>query len=362
MKGLKVFYTQNKVTLTYLLLLPFLFFLSFIYAFFLILRNFLYKAKILRSYRPKAKVISVGNITLGGSGKTPFVEYLASLLFEKGRRVAILLKGYKRPKENDGRGAPEFFLCGDEGSMLKKQLGERALLAIGSNRARLAQRVDEERAPDTIILDDGFQHLKIQRDLDIITIDATNPFGHKFLLPAGHLREGMASLKRAHLFCLTHTDEVNEEELQKLEALLHSIASNAAIVRAIHSPEYLYSIRRNAKENIGLLKGLKIGLFCGIANPFSFLTLIQKLGATVVLGKFFQDHHCYQEEEIENLIKECNKLNLSMLITTEKDAQRLEGLIRKKDWDIDVLFLRIILKVTKGFEDLDERLSSFYHS
>lgn len=360
MMGLKSLLGENRITLPFIVFFPFLFILSFVYGVLVFLARLLYRKGIVASYRPRAKVISVGNITVGGSGKTPLVEYVASFLAQDHRRAAILLRGYKRP----GSGAEScgsFTVYGDEGAMLKRNLGERVLVEAGYDRAALAKRLDQDNRCDTIILDDGFQHWRIQRDLDIVTLDASRPFGNRFLLPAGHLREGLSSLKHAQIFCLTRCDEVSSGAISSLESVLRKINPQALVVRTRHRPESVEHLKTGAVDQLAGLRGLRAGLFCGIANSSSFLKTVQKLGAQICWQKFFGDHHVYTRREMANLAQECLKQNISCLVTTQKDAVRLEGVYSRQKAQIDILVLKISLEVLTGKEALDGRLHSLYY-
>jgi len=361
MTGLKIFYTEGRRTALYIVLFPLLFALSCFYFLLVWLGAFLYTKGILKSYRSKGKVISVGNITLGGSGKTPLVEYLAHQLADEGRHVCVLLKGYKTPKENKAIGSPDYYVYGDEASMLKENLKDKAVVLTGNRRDELAQGIDAGSLCDTILLDDGFQHWRLKRDWDIVVMDATRPFGSRLLLPAGHLREGVFSLKRAHCFVLSHCDEASGEEIAELEKLLFFINPRADILRSVHAPESLTHLKTGKKEKLDILKGVSVGLFCGIAQPASFLNTVKKLGAHVVLERFFDDHHHYQQEEITDFIENCRGSGIQRILTTEKDAPRVSGLVRSVDLRIDILVLRIVLKITKGQEILNGRLYSLYH-
>ncbi len=362
MKGLTLFYTQNRLTLVYILLFPLLAVLSCFYAFGLAAVKFFYKIKLLRSYRPKAKVISVGNITLGGSGKTPLVEYLASTFIAADHNVAILLRGYKKPGEKNLLGSDDYYSFGDEGSMLKNNLEPKALIVTGSNRANLARQLDKGDAYKIFILDDGFQHWRLARDIDIVTVDVKNPFGNRLLLPAGQLREGLSSLRRAGVFCLTHCDEVSEKRVRTVGGLLRKLNPQALLVEAIHEPEYIYYLATGARDTLGVIGGKQVCLLSGIANPASFENCVRQLGAKVVIRQHFQDHHEYRKEEIMRLAGKCVKRGVGILLTTQKDAQRLSRLSRFRDLEVNILVLKISLKIIKGKEALDERLRSLYQS
>jgi tetraacyldisaccharide 4'-kinase len=357
MKSLRVFYTNNEATLTYKILFPLLFFLSLVYGFFL----YLARAGQFGSYRPQAKVISVGNITLGGSGKTPFVELLIGLLSKRGRHPAVLIRGYKKPRGREGLGVEDYRLLGDEARMLTENLKGRAGVFVGSDRVSIARQADQEKKFDTMVLDDGFQHWGLKRDLDVVMVDATNPFGNGFLLPAGHLREGVSALKRADLICLTRTDEAPEAAVDALASKISGISPQAPLVWLVHVPEVLYDLTTEARVSAESIKNAEVGLLCGIANPISFLRTVERLGGRVVIKKFFEDHHDFSAEELADLSRVCAASHVSKVIVTEKDAARLKGRPDLKSLKIDILVLRIAVKIVKGQEALDERLDSLYH-
>jgi tetraacyldisaccharide 4'-kinase len=360
MTAFRVFYTQGKRGVLYFVFFPLLFTLSFFYFLLVSLVSFLYARGILKSYRSKCKVISVGNITLGGSGKTPMVEYLAKRLSGQGHRVAILFKGYKTPKENNGMGLADYYVYGDEASMLKQHLEGRALILTGKDRSRLAMEIDANESCDTILLDDGFQHWRLKRDWDVVVIDAMRTFGTRLLLPAGHLREGFFSLKRADCFILSRCDEGAAAEIDEIESFLFAINPRADILRSIHAPESLYHLETGKKESFDILKNTSVGLFCGIANPASFVDTVKKLGAHVVFERFFDDHHQYQPKEIVDFIEGSRAAGIRQILTTEKDAQRVAGLARLRNLRMEILVLKIVLKMMKGQEILDGRLHSLY--
>lgn len=337
--------------------MPILFPLSCVYAFFLWMIGFFYSLNIIKGYRPRACVVSVGNVTLGGSGKTPLAAYLADY-FSRRCRVAILLRGYMKPKARQSLGSDDYYAFGDEASMLRQDLNENCRVISGKNRVASARLLDSEKSAEVIILDDGFQHWKLQRDLDIVVIDATNPFGNSLLLPAGPLREGLDSLKRADCFCLSRCDEISTGELDRLGRFLRAKNPKALLVKAVHAPMALRHLKTNALCALDVVKGKRIGLFCGIANPASFVRSLKRLGAEIVIKKFFGDHYEYNRREIESLIKLCKAQHTSTMVTTEKDAQRLAGFFAKREMGVDVLALRIKIKIIEGQEALHERLDS----
>jgi tetraacyldisaccharide 4'-kinase len=362
MTGLKSFYTHHRITFVYILLWPFLFLLSLLYGLTTAGLQCLYQSGILKSYRSVLKVVSIGNITLGGSGKTPLAEYVAGFLSREGHRVAILLRGYMTPKRAAGMGSKDYYIYGDEASMLKANLKNRVLVVSGKDRVRLVRQLEKEAACDTILLDDGFQHRALSRDLDIVAIDATNPFGMRSVLPLGHLREGLSSLRRAGLFCLTRCDEASVDEVKKVESLLKNINPSAGMVRSIHAGEYFLDLKTGGLLPADFFKGAHVALLCGIANPLSFHRSVEKLGAVVKVSNAFRDHYDYSPEDIFRIQEECLRLHIKKVITTQKDAVRLTGFLQTHKLEIDILALKISLKVVQGEEVLRERLFSLYHS
>ena len=366
MKGLKVFYTQHRITGTYLILFPLLILLSLIYA---VVVAFLKFFSSFNAFRSCVQVISVGNITLGGSGKTPLVEGLARQMFQEGHRVAVLLRGYKSSYRESSLGSLDYYVYGDEASMLRQNLPQTITVAIGKNRIQKAKGLEATGLFDTLILDDGFQQWRFKRDLDIVVIDATNPFGNGLLLPAGPLREGLSGLRRAHVLCLTRIDEATQEDIHKLKQLLKRINARATVCEAVHEPQYLYFLETERflaeGKNMPLesLKDKEVCLCCGIANPNSFLRTVEKQGAKVVLKKFFDDHHVFDHKEMKAIQEACVGRGIHQMITTEKDFPRLSGVsVLFKDSGVDVLVLKIVFKIVNGLEALNERLRALHHS
>jgi tetraacyldisaccharide 4'-kinase len=365
MNDFKKFYAQNKITPIIVILFPLLIVLAILY---FVVTSCLQMFYRIFSYRSSLKVLSIGNITLGGSGKTPFVEWLARRVSCEGHRAAVLMRGYKTTREVNSFVSLNYYVYGDEASMLKESLSEEISVMTGKDRIKKVKTLQNEGGYDTLILDDGFQQWGLKRDLDVVTIDATNPFGNGLLLPAGHLREDIRSLKRADVLCLTRVYEIGLESRQKLEHLLKKVNPGALLVEAVHEPEYLYvleSTRFLSMESRIPLENLKdkdVSLCCGIANPGSFLRLIEGIGAHVALKNFFQDHHVFSLDELMKMKTDCQKRGIRRLIITEKDAPRLSGAPALfKHSSVEILVLKISLKIVKGEEALDERLRTLYH-
>jgi tetraacyldisaccharide 4'-kinase len=326
-----------------------LFFLSLLYG---------VAVKMVSSYyllRPRCldcKVISVGNITLGGTGKTVLVEYLARYLKREGKKPAILTRGYKRDKEY-----ADYRRWGDEPFMLKAKLGDVPVIVNQDRIKGARQAIDEYRA-DTVILDDGFQQWRIKKDLEILTIDAGSGFGNLRLLPRGIMREPLGSLRRADIFVLTKVN-LGEGRLSSLKELLRQINPAALLVESSYAPLGFYEL--NNPQRLFTLDSLKeraVALFSGIADPDSFERLVVSLGLKVELVFKFPDHYDYKEKDLNSIAIEAQKNNIDIIITTEKDSVRLSKMPATiSKFQIMVLSIRLSIKQEKEF---NERLHKLY--
>jgi tetraacyldisaccharide 4'-kinase len=278
-----------------------------------------------------APVISVGNLTTGGTGKTPLVEWVCkAVIRETGKRVCVLTRGY-------GRANPQSQVAVSDGNTLlasEREAGDEPYLlaqnlngiaAVVSNPDRLAagkwaiKNLDSE----VFVLDDGFQHLRLARDLDIVTIDATNPWGGGTLLPYGRLREPRAGLSRADCIVVTRTDQVQDRV-----SLTESVQRLAGAVPVFTSRMTTSGIRMLSGENVNNERLLTqpVAAFCGIGNPESFFNQLRQEGYTTVFTRAFADHHNYCQADLNRLIKEAKNHGASGLITTAKDALKLASL------------------------------------
>ncbi len=321
----------------------FLFFLSLVYGLGVIILAFLYRVKPARF---NAKVISVGNITLGGTGKTTFTEYLSDKLISAGHKVAVLSRGYKRDLYRPGSQG-----LGDEPAMLQRKFPQ-LFVVVDKNRLRGAMRAIKEYAADTLILDDGLQQWKIFKDLEIVTINAGDPFGNGLLLPRGFLREPLTALKRADIFVLTQVDQVLDTNL--LAAKLKSINSQALIVEAVHQPVGFTSVdKANEFLTLDTLRGKQVALFSGIGNPQGFESCVFALGMHIGKAFRFADHHDYTQADLCKIINEAKQRNLDAIITTQKDAVKIRELAIQ---GAGILALDIKLSITKNEAEFNRRL------
>jgi len=342
--------------------------LSFLFSGLVQLRYYLYEHRILRNKPLGCLVVVVGNLTVGGTGKTPVVEKFARILTERGRKVAILSRGYKSKKEplpkklwrkfTHGEEAPPKIVsdgetvlldseaAGDEPYMLAKNLPGVVVLC-DKNRVKAGSFAIRKFGCDTLILDDGLQYLPLKGKLNLLLVDKTNPFGNQHLLPRGILREPIKHLNRASYIFLTKSDGVCDE------ALLELIRENnpkAEIIECAHKPQYLRSVETGAELSLDKLKGARIAAFSGIASPESFEKMLREFGAEIRYNQRFLDHHRFSRYEIERLYKKAGQLELDMIVTTEKDAVRLFEDIKAP---IPIYYLRLEIDILSGEEDFE---------
>lgn len=340
-----------------------LFLLSLVYG--LTVRIFIFLNRLLAK-RLACKVISVGNITLGGTGKTVLVECIGRYLKQQGHRVAILTRGYKRKVTKSSPGGD--FLrspgrqvtsegMGDEPYMLQQKLKDIPVI-VDAHRFRAAKKALNDFTSDAVILDDGFQQWRIKKDLEIVLIDATNPFGNRNMLPRGILREPLSSLRRADILLLTKVD-LASCGTTPLKEFLGRLNPKALIFESMHRPLGFYRLGQPDKlQGIDSLKNQTVTLFSGIGNPESFEGLIRKAGITVGLTFRYADHHCYSEPDLQQIFEDSRRNNIKIIVTTEKDAVRISNASFAAG-DSQILVLRIGLML-KEEEKFHERLLSIY--
>ncbi len=309
-----------------------------------------------RKTRLGCKVISVGNITLGGTGKTVMVERIAGYLQKNGHKVAVLSRGYKRPGSFAVKLAPGYEIMGDEPFMISQKLPD-VLVLVDSDRVRSAKSAIAGYGADTVILDDGFQQWRIKKDLEIVMLDGMNPFGNRQLLPRGILRQPLFALKTADVFVLTNTGKA---DLSKTLELLSRVNSRAILLEAEHTASSIFRLsRKDELLAADYLAGQSVALFCGLGNPDSFRNLAGKLGLKEGLFFEFPDHYRYEEEDIEKIVNQCRQKGLTALVTTEKDAVRIPLAARKRFGE-DIFVLAIELKFKDEEQRFFDRLLHIY--
>ncbi len=293
------------------------------------LRNAAYNSGLLRGHRLPCRVICIGNLTTGGTGKTPATMLLARRLVEAGVRPAILLRGYGRgggtgiDVVSDGRtvrlGWRE---AGDEAVLLARRLPEVPVI-VGGDRVQAGRLAIERFGAEVLLLDDGFQHRRLQRDVDVVLLDATDPFGLSFLLPRGRLREPARGLRRAQAVLVTRVDQAGG--LHDLRLRIASLAPDLPVGCAVHRPGRLTDLRSGRGLEPSVLKGARVFAMSGIANAESFLGTLRELGGRIAGSRAFPDHHPYTVGELSSVQEEARAAGAEWVLTTEKDAVRLGG-------------------------------------
>ncbi len=321
----RILYEKEKTAAAKVLLFP-LYLLSLLYGWAVRLRGAFYASHLLKTRSLGCPVLSVGNLTVGGTGKTPLVIALAEQLKAAGIPVAILSRGYKGktisgPVVSDGE---TIFLspkeAGDEAYLMASRLKGTPVL-VGKDRFTNGRIALQRFGVRGLLLDDGFQHLQLHRDLNIVLIDSTVGFGDHQLLPRGILREPLAHLRRADLFILTKVEAL--ETCQPLQALLQKIHPHAPIFHSHYEASCLVDAEGNC-EGLDFFTGKKVVALSGIANPLSFLSLLKKSGMEVIKEVILPDHYSYKKGDVPFLKREAKEAD--WILTTEKDLVRLKDL------------------------------------
>ena len=327
---------------------------------------YLYKSGVLKQHKLDCQVISLGNITVGGTGKTPTAQRLATIIREMGYRVVILNRGYRAGWTgqvglvSDGyKSYMTVTEAGDEAYLLAKSL-PGVPVVIGKNRILTGQYAVNELKADVIILDDGYQHWQLARDLDIVLIDALNIFGNNFLLPRGTLREPLANLGRAQAFLLTKVDQSTDDAKDIIHGTLARYNSEALVVESIHQPKCFVEIEEWYKgvriTNVALetIRNQKVVALSAIGNPTSFEQTILDIGVAEVYGVRYADHHDYTMAEMQSIMQRGVDENAYALITTEKDAVKIPAEFIHSQRPLPVYVLSIAVHFTEGYQEFME--------
>ncbi len=325
------------------------------------------------------QVVAVGNITVGGTGKTPVVELLARSLRDQGRNVSILSRGYKSKKLDkpqkwqDSKDRPipgermpkvvstgralllDSKFAGDEPFMLAKNL-EGVSVVVDKNRVKGARFAVEQLGADTLLLDDGMQYLDLAHGIDIVLIDSGSPFGTEALLPRGTLREPPKNLRRASYILITKCNGKSNEELI---ARIRKHNKTAEIIECTHGPIHLENVFTREREPLDFLKDKWVGAISAIAVPEAFEGSLERLGARVEIRRRFADHYRFSAKDVEKFMQRCVERDMQIIVTTEKDAVRFP---RPASIDVPVYFLRIEVEILKGQEIWDDLIQRLCHS
>ena len=351
-----------------------LFFASRFYRMAIQFRNWMYDKRVIRHRALGCLVVSIGNVSCGGTGKTPVVEVFARSLSAQGRKVAILSRGYRSKKltfrqklaarfkqqkidlppkvVSDGKNLLlDSEYAGDEPFMLASNLPDVAVV-VDKDRVKSGIYAIENFGTDVIILDDGFQYLMFKAHINIVLVDSTDPFGNGHVLPRGILREPIKNIRRADYIFLTKSD--GSHKLEHLKNFIRRHTRRAEIIECCHKPKHLVKLFTGEQMPLEMLSGLKVAALSAIARPESFEGFLEQLGAKLVLKDHYADHHRYTQQEIIDFINQAKAAGAEYIVTTEKDAVRIPKLDR---CDVPLYFLRIQIDILSGRESFEQCIS-----
>lgn len=307
--------------------------LSIIYSTVMRARAELYRRGVFRTHRAGAPVVSVGNITTGGTGKTPLVAWLARRLAAENRKVCVLSRGYGRADErrrvlvSDGeRILADAREGGDEPLLLAESLRGEAAVVSDADRVSAARWARKNLGADAFILDDGFQHLRLARSLDIVTVDATSPWGGNRVLPAGRLREPVSGLARAGCVVITRADLAEDIEAVRAEVVRACEGRSLVLTSRMRTRGVRPLERHGRVEDEAHASGQTVAAFCAVGNPRAFFEQLRRDGRELTFARSFTDHHYFTQDDIDELSREAEKCGARALLTTTKDAVKLRGL------------------------------------
>lgn len=347
-----------------------LFLLSKVFHVAIKVRRFLYDVRLLRDYTIGVQVIAIGNLTVGGTGKTPVVEKFARELQDQGRTVAILSRGYRsKPPPLLKRLVDKMLLredrtpprvvsdgksllldsetAGDEPYMLASNLKD-VIVLVDKDRVKAGRYAIEKFGCDTLLLDDGFQYWKLAgRRRDIVLVDCQQPFGNDYLLPRGVLREPPSHLARANTIFITKCNG----SVARLRSRIEQLNPSAGVIECVHHPLYFEDVFTGEQKGLDFIHGVKVAAFSGIAQPESFEHSLVAQGAELVYTKRYADHHRFSQQEVLNAVNRSKKRQAAAIITTQKDAVRFPKIDRR---DLPIYFMRVEIKILAGAKDFQD--------
>ena len=336
------------------------------------LRLFLYSNRFVFRDKPlDCLILVVGNLTVGGTGKTPVVERFTKELLAKGKRVAILSRGYKSKEEpkhsfwsrlwKKDQSPPKIVSDGERVLLNSEEAGDEpfmlatnlpgAIVLADKDRVKAGRFAIDHFRADALILDDGFQYLPLKGTLNLLLVDQTNPFGNRCLLPRGILREPVRHLSRASYVFLTKSEV--EPELELLQTI-RKYNKKAEIIRCVHKPKFFKEINGEQIKPMDLLREAYVGVFCGIASPRGFEQLILRMSGELRYRRRFLDHHRYEVEELDRLFLQAKNAGADIMVTTEKDAVRIPLGYKAI---IPFYYVRMEIEIIEGFEDFEEAVA-----
>lgn len=350
---------KNKTSLLKkILLTPF----SWIWGVVYYLRRICYDYGILRQRSFQVPVISVGNLTFGGTGKTPFTLWLAEYLHTKNKRAMVLMRGYKGRLENSSgmihsgkKINPDATDYGDEALLFARRL-EDATIVVGKKRSENLSFYFPKVEPDVVLLDDGHQHIKIKRKLNIVLFDALMPLNRYKVAPLGYMREGFHALKDADLVVIGRADLAQPKKVKALkELLLPHLPSGIQFAEVGFRPNGFYNSSYDMVYTLDQIRNRKVICMAGIANPQSFFKLLEDLGAEILVTESFPDHHFFKLDEINALLSYA-KTEDALIVTTEKDIVRIKKIVN----DESIVFLEVDIYFLSGEQETKEIVDSCF--
>ena len=332
-------------------LLPITYPLSLIYRTLIALRNLFYDLALFTQNRVDAKVISVGNLSVGGTGKTPLILYLVNLLSLTEKKISVVTRGYGRSSSSPILYLPseeidDWLNSGDEPFLLKKRFKDLTI-SVDGKRVRGALSAIEKGKSELILLDDGFQHRSITRDLDIVIIEEPKKFKNRFLIPAGRLREPLKSLKRADII-VSMGSETDSAGIRKY------LNSESILCGGVKEPDLLVKLNSDEELDLSKLNGKKLTAFCGIGDPEGFRSTLNSFEPAALELLKFSDHHIYSKADLNKITERFLSSDSDILVTTEKDALKLPSNFFS---EIVVYLLRISFKIRWGREKFNKRVN-----
>lgn len=325
---------------------------SFVYGLIVKIIKYVYRVGIFRRHQLGKPVISVGNITWGGVGKTPLVELIAEFIKQQDLKPVVLMRGYKGKKDAGT-------LISDEAMTLERSLNDVPVI-VGKDRVQGATAFLEKQSADVFLLDDGFQHRRVKRDMDIVALDATNPFGNGCLIPRGILREDLKSLSRADLFVITKSD-IGHVNVGNIKKRLKTIAADVPIIETIHQPECFERLHDGEEFDVNLIKDQSICSFCSIGDPQSFEKTLVALGAQLKRNFSFRDHHWYEHRDIQEIVDYAKSQDIQYIVTTLKDAVKLDEHADLFGEDLQCWILKMKIRIIHGKGEFFDRISHLLH-
>lgn len=324
---------------------------SWIYCMIVVVRRWAYRVGLFRSYHLTGPVISVGNITWGGVGKTPLVIWLAEEIMARGKKPAILMRGYM-PQKNATDSDES-----DEAQMLRRMFHGQVAVLVHKDRVYGASQLPADDATRIFLLDDGFQHLRVHRDLNIVVIDAMNPFGNAAMIPRGSLREPLSVLRHADICVFSKTD-MAPKAVAGIRQRIADVSPHALVVEAAHEPKRFCHLRTGEIHDLVYVQDRPVILLSAIGSPQGFEHTVKNLGADIKEHVIYGDHFYYHEADMRRIVQCAQKNNVTDIVTTAKDGVKLTALLKFLPAEMNIFSLEIAMRILKGEGALHDAIGS----